>query len=63
MASYGSKLTFDKTDLDHFSARVFLDFPRKIGFRVYGVKKSVTNYKCQKLENDFGGFPDFSSAK
>ena len=23
---YGSKLTFEKTDLDHFPARVFLDF-------------------------------------
>ena len=26
MASYGSKSTFDKTDLDHFPARVFLCF-------------------------------------
>jgi len=30
------KLTFEKTDLDHFPVRVFLDFPRKIGFRLSG---------------------------
>ena len=33
------KLTFEKTDLDHFPVRVFLDFPRKIGFRISGTKK------------------------
>ena len=38
-SSYGSKCTFDKTDLDHFPARVFLYFPRKMGFRVSGTKK------------------------
>ena len=63
MASRGSKLTFNLTDLDHFSARVFLDFPRKMGFRVSGTKKKnrrrITSVK--KSENDFGGFPDFSS--
>ena len=61
MASYGSKLTFEKTDLDHFPARVFLDFPRKNGFRVSGTKKRIGD-ELQVLKNSeigFGGFPDF----
>jgi len=45
MASYGSKLTFDKTDLDHFPARVLCVFFKKIGFMVSWTKKeeSVTS--------------------
>ena len=62
MASDGSKLAFEKTDLDHFPACVFLDFPRKIGFRVSGTKKKnrsrITSVKNSK--NDFGGFPALS---
>ena len=57
MASYGSKLTFDKTDLDHFPARVFLYVPRKSDLGFLGTKKknrwrirSVKNFK-----NEFGG--------
>ena len=55
MASYGSKLTFEKTDLDHFPARVFLDFPRKIGFRVSGTKKNsrMSNNEYRMSNNEY----------
>ena len=60
MASYGSKLTFDKTDLDNFPARVFLDFPRKIGFRVSGTKIRLGDelevLKTRKMMCVFPGF-------
>ena len=32
---YGSKSTFEKTDLDHFSARVFLDFQFSIFLKIF----------------------------
>ena len=61
MASYGSKLTFDKTDLDHFPARVFSDFPRKIEFRVSRTKQKGDDLQVLKTRRmTFAGFPDFS---
>ena len=55
MASHGSKLTFEKTDLDHFPARVFLDFPRRIGFRVSGTKKNsrMSNNEYRMSNNEY----------
>ena len=52
MASYGSKLTFEKTDLDHFPARVFLDFPRKLHLGFLGQKQigdELQVLKTQKM--------------
>ena len=41
MASYDSELIFDERDLDHFSARVFLYFPRKSDFGFLGRKRRI----------------------
>ena len=62
MASYGSKLIFGKTDLDHFPARVFFDFSRKYDLGFLGQKRIIGDelqvLKTRKMI--FGGFPEFS---
>ena len=61
MASYGSKLNFDKTDLDHFLARVFFYF-QKTKYRVSGTN-TKNRWRVRSVKNsksDFCGFPGFS---
>ena len=38
---HGSKLTFDKTYIDNFPARVFLYFPQKMDLGFLGTKRKI----------------------
>ena len=62
---HGSKLTFDKTDIDNFPACVFLYFPKQMDLGLLGTKRRIGDelevLKTRKMI--LVGFPAFPVTK
>jgi hypothetical protein len=61
VARHGSKLTFDKTDLDHFPPRIFLYFQKKNMGQKRRIGDELEVLKTRKMI--LVVFPAFLSAK